>query len=218
MIFIGTTNLTRNRGAGQFYCPACGHDQSYRLRSRRPFLTVYFIPLVPIGDAHPFVQCNGCNHRWDPTVLQLRNREHPTVPRSQFEDEALRAAILVTLAKDDTLGSDEISESEIQCLLRIASHLAGEKIDREVLGLHCSIARENAIKVIHYVTTVSIRWNAEQSAEALGAMFLAASSGGEMDADKTEILTAMRDILNMSDEQYHVAIEDALQWGENQVE
>lgn len=206
MILIGTMNLTRTRDRGNFYCPSCGLTQSYRLRARRPWLTLYFVPTVPIGSVEFFVQCDQCRSTWDPSVLQMDQRAHEELKAEQFRDEAIRAAVLVVLA------DGHITEAEIIALQRIASHLLQREVDREELGWLCSTAEQSGIRATNYVMTVSRRWNAQQRVTALQAMFLAASAEGELGGKSLSSLTAMREILEMSDAEYQAAIEEALQW------
>ena len=71
MILIGTMNISTTRDRGNFYCPSCAVDQTYRLRARRPFLTLYFIPTVPVAAAELFVQCDECRATWDVSVLEM---------------------------------------------------------------------------------------------------------------------------------------------------
>src|SRR6056297_2752026 len=117
MILIGTMNLTRTRERGNFYCPTCGVTQTYRFRARRPGLTLYFIPAVPIGPAETFVQCDQCRSTWDPTVLSVDQASHEQAATEQFQEEAIRSAILVTLADGN------ITEAEISALQQIASEM-----------------------------------------------------------------------------------------------
>jgi uncharacterized tellurite resistance protein B-like protein len=206
MILIGTMNLTRTREAGQFYCPTCGCSQEYRLRGRRPFLTLYFIPVVPIGSAELFVHCSGCRDKWDPTVLEMDQRQHEAVQQEQFRDEALRAAILVVLH------DNQISNAEIAALQEIADRVFERLIDREELGELCSIAEQNKISARHYVLTVSRRWSETQKSEALQAMFLAATAEGTMSESRVKLLSEMREILELTEREYQTAIEAALEW------
>lgn len=205
MIMIGTMNLTRTRDTGQFYCPTCGNTSDYRLRARRPFLTVYFIPLIPIGGAELFIDCRECREKWDLSVLEMDKQTHEETQLEQFRDEAVRSALLVVL--EDGL----ISEAEISALKRIASLVVGREVDREELGEWCSLAEQSGILATNYVLTVSRRWNESQKSEALQAMFLAATAEGTMSESQTETMKRMRDILEMTDEEYQNAIEIALQ-------
>ena len=206
MILIGTMNLTRTRETGQFYCPTCGSSQEYRLRARRPFLTLYFIPVVPIGATELYVHCAGCRDKWDPTVLQMDQKQHQAIQVDQFRDEALRSAVLVVLE------DDQISNSEIATLGRIAFRLFDREMNRDELGELCSIAQQNKINARNYVLTVSRRWSETQKTDALQAMFLAATAEGRMEEPQIKLLSEMRDILEMTEQEYQSAIESALQW------
>ncbi len=205
MILIGTMNLTRTRETGQFHCPTCARTQEYRLRARRPFLTLYFIPTVPIGAAELFVLCSGCNEKWDPTVLEMDRRTHEQMGMEQFRDEALRAAILIVIA------DGSISEREIETLERIAFRLLDRPTDRDQLGELCAIAVQNRIRAQNYVLTVCRRWDTSQKSLALQAMFLAATAEGKMDDTRMGLLAEMRDILELTDAEYESAIEHSLQ-------
>ena len=205
MILIGTMNLTTTRERGNFYCPTCAVTQTYRLRARRPWLTLYFIPTFPVGGAELFVQCDQCRATWDPTVLDMDQQSHEAAQEAQFRDEALRASILVVIA------DDKISEAEISALQTIGTHLLERPIDREELGQLCSIAQQNQIEASNYVLTVGRRWTQKQKSIALQAMFLAASAE-DMGDDQTKLLARMREVLELTDNEYHQAIEEALAW------
>ncbi|MGB7325057.1 MAG: TerB family tellurite resistance protein [Rubripirellula sp.] len=197
-------NLTRTRERGNFYCPGCRVTQSHRLRARRPWLTLYFIPTIPIGNAEVFVQCDQCKQTWDPTVLDVDQATHEAAEAAKFLDEALRAAVLVTLV-DGT-----ISELEIQSLIEIASHMQDRDVDLDEIGHLCSIAQQNKIEAANYVLTVSTRWNEKQKRQGLQAMFLAATAEGEMTEKKVKTLAKMQELLGMTDAEYQDAIEAAL--------
>lgn len=204
MILIGTMNLTRTCDRGNFYCPTCGTTETYRLRARRPFLTLYFIPTVPIGGPETFVQCDHCRECWDETVLQMDRESHEAAKREQFQDEAIRASILMVLVNQD------ISEDQIVALQRIASDLLERPLDREELGRLCSIAVQNRIEAKNYVLTVSHRWTEEQKRLGLQAMFLAVTAVDEPGEAQYQLLADLRDLLDLTSDEYEEAIEEVL--------
>lgn len=204
MILIGTMNLTRTRERGNYYCPHCRVTQTYRLRARRPWLTLYFIPTVPIGGVETFVHCDGCRQSWDESVLTMDQAKHEQAEAEQFHDEVIRAAVLVTLA------DGVISPREIDTLIELASRWWDRPVERDEIGRLCSIASQNKIEATNYVLTVCPRWNQRQRGEALGAMFLAASAEGELSPKKIQTLADMRSILELTDLEYEQAIEAAL--------
>lgn len=207
MILIGTMNLTRTRETGNFYCPTCGVSQSYRLRARRPFLTLYFIPTVPIGQAELFIQCDQCKNNWDESVLHMDQSAHERVQSEQFRDEAIRSSVLMALEEDD------ITEPQVRMLMHISEVLFDRPIDREELGRLCSIARQSTVRPTNYVLTVSRRWTMTQRLLALQGMFLAATSTDEeLSDDSIATLKYMRDILELTENEFRVAIDDTLEY------
>lgn len=206
MIFIGTVNLVRTRDEGNFLCPACGVSQGYRLRARRPWLTLYFIPTLPMGSFDYFVQCDHCKANWDPSVLEMDAVTHANAGEEQFCEEALRAAVLVVLA------DEQISENEIMALQKIAQQLMKRSMERDELGRICSSAQHNRIEAGNYVLSVSRHWNQQQRARALQAMFLAATADGPLGEPQMRILARMQELFEFTDTEYHAAIEQAVDW------
>lgn len=69
IVIWGSRGLTFRLDSGEFYCPQCNDDQAYDLKHVRPFFTLYFIPLFPIGAAERFVECKRCNGTFREEVL-----------------------------------------------------------------------------------------------------------------------------------------------------
>ncbi len=205
MILIGTMNLTRTRDRGSFYCPQCGTTEFYRRRSRRPFLTLYFIPTVPVGAAEEFIQCDGCDATWDLSVLEMDRDSHEAAKEAQFKDEALRSAILTVLI------DQQITPGEIDTLISLSNDLLQRPIDREELGQLCSIAVDNRIKPDHYILTVSRRWTQQQRRLALQIVFLAATADEPLDGQRLELLGRLREIFDLTDAEYQATIEEAIE-------
>lgn len=206
MIFIGTVNLTRTRDEGNFLCPACGVSQGYRLRATRAWLTVYFIPTLPVSDHQAFVQCDHCKANWDPSVLEMGQSLYSDVAEEQFCEEAVKSAVLVVLA------DNQITENEIAALQTIASHLMNRPVGRDELGRMCSSAQQHRIEPVNYVLTVSKHWNHKQRVRALQAMFLAASADGPLEDLQLGILARMQELFDFTNAEYHQAIEQAVEW------
>jgi hypothetical protein len=54
---------------GKFLCPHCGVERQYVLKNSRPYISLYFIPLIPLGKAREIVQCQTCLRSFTPDVL-----------------------------------------------------------------------------------------------------------------------------------------------------
>lgn len=55
---------------GEFFCPGCGGDRNYELRTGRRRLTFLRVPLLPRGTTGPVVACSSCQDHFDPAALQ----------------------------------------------------------------------------------------------------------------------------------------------------
>ena len=82
---------------GVFYCRTCGGDRSYRKRAGRRYITLFFIPVVPLNKTSVHVQCVTCKTRYVTEVLNL-----PTAAQMQAALPAgARALVSVMLRAGD---------------------------------------------------------------------------------------------------------------------
>lgn len=70
LIIWGLRVIYRTLAQGTFYCRVCGGDRAYRHRAGRRFITVFFIPLVPLTRIGEHVQCGACKTRYVTEVLR----------------------------------------------------------------------------------------------------------------------------------------------------
>jgi hypothetical protein len=99
MLFIiwGLRVIYRTIAQGVFFCRKCGGDRDFRLRVGRRFVTVFFIPLIPLNKTAEHVQCTRCKTRYVTEVLRL-----PTAARMQKALPAgMRALVTVMLRAGD---------------------------------------------------------------------------------------------------------------------
>jgi tellurite resistance protein len=55
---------------GEFFCPECGGDRSWRKVIARRWFTLFFIPLFPVGKpVAEAVECETCHKKLQPSVL-----------------------------------------------------------------------------------------------------------------------------------------------------
>jgi tellurite resistance protein TerB len=91
---IGMRTLWHTIDDGEFFCPGCGGDRSYRRRTGRRCFVLLGLPLLRRGTAGPVVECAECHHHFGPDVL-----EGPTTHRlSALLREAVHAVVLAVLA------------------------------------------------------------------------------------------------------------------------
>ena len=95
MLFIwGLRVVYRTLGQGVFFCRRCGGDREYRHRAGRRFITVFFIPLIPLAKTGEHVQCLTCKTRYVTEVLKL-----PTTVGMQLALGAGMRALVVAMLR-----------------------------------------------------------------------------------------------------------------------
>jgi hypothetical protein len=207
MLLIGTMNITRTRSTGDFYCPTCGSLREYRLRARRPFLTIYFVPVVPIGAAEEFVQCTTCKTNSPLVALEQDEHSFRQSQALQFRNHLFEACVMTVTA------DGAITAREIETLIDLGRRLLPEGMDRETLGAYCSSIQQNKITVKNFIVTVSKPWSMQQKKLALQYLFIATTSEGQLGEPQLKVLTNLRDHFGMSQREYESAIEEAVDFG-----
>ena len=97
MLIWGLCVIYRTLGRGVFFCRRCGGDREYRHRAGRRYVTVFFIPLVPLMKTGEHVQCLTCKIRYVTEVLKL-----PTTVQMQLAQVAgMRAMVAIMLRAGD---------------------------------------------------------------------------------------------------------------------
>jgi hypothetical protein len=100
MLIWGLCVIYRTLGRGVFFCRRCGGDREYRHRAGRRYLTVFFIPLVPLKKTGEHVQCLTCKIRYVSEVLRL-----PTTDEMQLAHVAgmrALAALILRVGNPDS--------------------------------------------------------------------------------------------------------------------
>lgn len=69
LIIWGLRVFYHTLAQGTFYCRKCGGDRHYRHRAGRRFITVFFIPIIPLNKTGEHVQCTTCKTRYVVDVL-----------------------------------------------------------------------------------------------------------------------------------------------------
>ncbi|MBI1278492.1 MAG: zinc-ribbon domain-containing protein [Anaerolineaceae bacterium] len=77
MIIFGTRNRFKTIGTGQFYCPHCQTQRTYERKQAKRYFTLYFVPLIPMGDLGEYVECQTCHRTFQADVLTMKPTSKP---------------------------------------------------------------------------------------------------------------------------------------------
>lgn len=71
MIFIGgVTEKSKTIAEGNFHCPICQQQRQYMHREYRNYISLFFIPIIPINRTGENVTCKFCNTVMPISVLK----------------------------------------------------------------------------------------------------------------------------------------------------
>jgi len=207
MIIFGTRGLTTTRDRGSFHCPECGTNQPYALKARRPFFHIYWIPLIPIGSAEPFIECRSCRSLFRESVLQ-----------ATAEVEGLQNAYVQAIERvlyHMIIADGQILESELEAAQRIYTQFTGTSLTQEQIEL--GLASTDEATLFHDLAQLApaLNENGKETAVKVAAMISIAD--GNLAEEEIEFLRRLAQAVGMSELHFRgvlASLEDAAAGGE----
>ena len=214
MILIGTMEWASTIERGDFFCPVCNAAKTYQRKISRPFLTLYFVPVLPIGGLREFVLCRSCRERFDSHVLEpgyaaemLRNSPR-VAQQATFETELLRLIALMMVE------DDQVSEAEIAMATRVYESMSLRELPRSELERMCQEVIALRINAARYVGIAGEGMTHDQKLKSVQAMFAVAGAEGHISPRRLQSLMQAQHQLKLDDIAFQTAIKDASQWVE----
>lgn len=148
MLVFGSRGYRFKRGAGTFRCPHCGGDRAYTRRELKRMGHVFWIPVLPLGSAGEYIQCNSCGGEFDMAVLSLPTSQQV----EQRLDVALRSAIAAMIRSDSNATAEELRMGATIA----ARHLQGDYTEadmrRDLAEMHDDRLESHLSKAAQYLT------------------------------------------------------------------
>lgn len=185
MIIIGSIELKFTKRTGTFCCPNCEQERTYRLRSRRQFLTVYFIPLIPLQSLGEFIECMTCRGAFDAgmselTVDQLRAQKR------RAACELIRRALVVVVAADEVVTDEELA------VVRDLGRANGQPdITPDQILHEAASVRHSQMDPLSYLRHVALQLSEEDKELLVYHAFLAATAAGGISPQRQTLLAQM---------------------------
>lgn len=110
MRLAGTRTSWHTTDDGEFFCPDCGGDRSYRHRTGRRRYVLLGVPLRSRGSVGPVLECAGCRGHFAPEALAC-----PTTNRltAMLRDavQSVSLAVLSAGGTDDSAARETAAET-----------------------------------------------------------------------------------------------------------
>ncbi len=226
MILVGTMNWASTRSSGLFRCPQCGSTQSFRLRAARPFLTLYFIPVLPIGALQEYVECRHCKNSFEPDILAgnmatTHLTSKPTA-RGQDEDyldsasgnravapfrEDLLKVIALIMVEDGHVTEDEIRTARL-----VYENMVHQSLSRDDLGRMCASVQQQRLTTLSFLATARDRRSLEEKLLLTQAQFAVSGANGTVTPRRLDALVKAQKMLGLDEGEFQRAISSTDQW------
>lgn len=211
MFIAGTFDWASTLEQGEFLCPKCGTTKTYQRKVARTFLTVYFVPILPISGLHEFVVCRGCRERFETSVLAIGRGQTQREPQAiraveSFDEELLRLMALM-IVEDDF-----VTEPEIQMAQRIYQGMLMRELPRTQLERACREVTNLRINPMRYIAAASQGMTYDQKIMAVQAMFAVAGAEGQISAKRLKSLMQAQHQLGLDDSAFQNAVKEASSW------
>ena len=141
MIIFGTKGRDSRVGQGQFSCPQCRMQRAYEHKSVKRYFTLYFIPVIPLGSAGEYVQCESCGGTFGTEILTYDAEEE----RMKTASSLRRMAVLFLL------DLNRANAQELENLQDIVGDVVNRDIEATDLAQDVRAAQEANADLIKHV-------------------------------------------------------------------
>ena len=200
LIIFGTRGVTYSAGRGDFHCPGCDARRPYEHKRVRRFITLYFIPIIPLDVIGDYVECQHCRDTYKPDVLSY----DPSAGRKLFEAEfhaAVKRVMVLMMMADG-----EIYEEEIETIRQVFGKLSRREVGRDEVDAEVAAAKSEGRGLRPYLASVAPNLNDTGKELVVKAAFCVAAADGKVTDEETALLAELAAALEMSKAHFKGAI------------
>lgn len=226
MILVGTMNWASTRSSGLFRCPECGDTQNFRLRASRPFLTLYFVPILPIGALQEYVECRHCKSSYEPDILagNMATTHLSSKPLAKSKDDSFleqaAGSRAVAPFREDLLKvialimveDGHVTEDEIRTARLVYENMVQQNLSRDDLGRMCGSVQQQRLTTLSFLATARDRRSLEEKLLLIQAQFAICGAEGAVSPRRLEALVKAQKMLGLDEAEFQRAISSTDQW------
>lgn len=140
IIIFGTRGVRSTVKEGSFVCPQCVSNQHYKHKKVTQFFTLYFIPLIPLGNRGEYVECLRCRNTYITRILDLQPKiditNHQSKPQATAQPHG-QVGLIEAVAQDSSQPVFEPEKNKAIKKMLIMMILADGKVeDSELYVFH----------------------------------------------------------------------------------
>lgn len=192
---FGTRGIASTSDEGEFHCPVCHGSCVYEQKKVRKFFTLYFFPVIPMGAAGEYVECQECRGTFPSEVLEVPPQAAVDKFEAVFEMAVRR--LLVKMALADQF----VTFGEFERVGRLYRKLTGRPIEKEAVARELKRAEVDDRDVAEYLEDVAFQLNEEGKEQVLKAALAVAAADGVFRDEEMKMVQALGEALVMTPNQ-----------------
>jgi len=192
MIIFGTTGISSTMEEGQFMCPQCATTENYKHKKVTKFFTLYFIPLIPLGRAGDYVECQTCQGTFISRILDYDPNDQQNEFQSVYEKAMRHCMIMIMLA------DGEIDENEMVAVQKVINKFGHNDISMEELKAYVEEVQTKPEPISTYLKKVTPSLNEHGKEIIIKCALAIAAADGNVDDSEIELINEMAKTMEMS--------------------
>ncbi len=192
MIIFGTRGVSSTKATGNFNCPQCEANREYRHRKVTQFFTLYFIPLIPLGNKGEYVECNHCKGTFITRILESNTSTSKQEFMAMYE-QAIRHVMVKIMLADGV-----IDANEKVMVLNIINKYGHNDMTSQQLNEYIEEVQKDASDISTYLKHVGPSLNDHGKELLVKCALDVAYSDGHFDDSERVMILQMGEVMEMS--------------------
>ncbi len=192
MIIFGTQPKASTVRRGEFYCPSCETRCKYSwVRVARTF-SLFFVPVLPLGDVAEYVECQACGGTFKPEVLNYDPQDEHRAFVAEYQRAIRRVTVQMMLA-DGTL------PEEAEPLIRYTySDVCGIQLEHDAIAETTSEIESDQVGLNESLRNLSASLNDRGKESVMEEAFAISTADLKIASSEIELLKEIGDALRMT--------------------
>ncbi|NMH88705.1 tellurite resistance TerB family protein [Flavivirga algicola] len=192
MIIFGTRGVRSTKATGTFNCPQCEANRGYRHRKVTQFFTLYFIPLIPLGNKGEYVECDHCKGTFITKVINNTASDDREAFMAMYE-QAIRHVMVKIMLADGV-----IDNNEKVMVLKIINKYGHNDMTSFQLDDYIKEVQADSSDISTYLKNVGPSLNEHGKELLIKCALDVAYSDGHFDESERKMILEMGVIMEMS--------------------
>ena len=186
MFFIaGTKGETTTVAKGEFYCPECSLQTTYKHNQVHEKITVFFIPIANLRLLGEYIECQSCDGTYEMEILDYDPEQ------DQLEFEALYLIGLKKVMTMMMLADGKIEDSEKAMMRDIYTHMADSELSDHDIDKEIKSCKNNPIGLEEYLNELFPQLNESGRETIIKLAYWISIADGQYDKEEEKLLVKL---------------------------